>query len=76
MTARSSLVGDLDLDVTLDAPIGAMTWYGIGGRADMLVSPRSAEALELFIRRCQSEEMPVRVLGGGANLLVDDAGVE
>ncbi|MCH2141656.1 MAG: UDP-N-acetylmuramate dehydrogenase [Phycisphaerales bacterium] len=76
MTARSSLVGDLDLDVTLDAPIGAMTWYGIGGRADMLVSPRSAEALELFIRRCQSEEMPVRVLGGGANLLVDDAGVD
>jgi UDP-N-acetylmuramate dehydrogenase len=73
--SRSSLLGDLDVDVTLDAPIGAMTWYGIGGRADLLVSPRTDEALIELIRRCRRDEVIVRVLGGGANLLVDDAGV-
>jgi len=76
MTARSSLLGDLDADVTLDAPIGAMTWYGIGGHADILVSPKSQEALVTLMQRCRAEEMPVRVLGGGANLLVDDGGVD
>ena len=73
--ARSSLLGGLDVDVTLDAPIGALTWFGIGGRADMLVSPRSEEATINLIRRCREMDVPVRILGGGANLLVDDAGV-
>ena len=76
MPARSSLLGDIDVDVTLDAPIGAMTWYGIGGRADMLVSPHHTDALVTLLQRCRDEDMPVRVLGGGANLLVDDAGVD
>ena len=74
--SRSSLLGDLDVDVTLDAPIGAMTWYGIGGRADLLVSPRTEEAVVELVRRCHRDEVAVRVLGGGANLLVDDEGVD
>ncbi|MDP6479968.1 MAG: UDP-N-acetylmuramate dehydrogenase [Phycisphaerales bacterium] len=74
--SRSSLLGDLDIDVTLDAPIGAMTWYGIGGRADVLASPRTTESLVELVKRCRGNDTPVRVLGGGANLLVDDGGVE
>ncbi|MDP7028783.1 MAG: UDP-N-acetylmuramate dehydrogenase [Phycisphaerales bacterium] len=73
--SRSSLLGDLDVDVSLDTPIGAMTWYGIGGRADLLVSPRNSDALVELVRRCRRDDIDVRVLGGGANLLVDDAGV-
>jgi len=73
--SRSSLLGDLDVAVSLDAPIGAMTWYGIGGRADLLVSPRSVDALVELTRRCRRDSVDVRILGGGANLLVDDAGV-
>ncbi len=73
--SRSSLFGDLEVDLSLDAPIGAMTWYGIGGRADMLVSPHTEAAAIELMRRCHQEEIPVRVLGGGANLLVDDDGV-
>ncbi len=73
--SRSSLLGDLDVDVSLDAPIGAMTWYGIGGRADLLVSPHTTDALVELVRRCRRDDVEVRVLGGGANLLVDDSGV-
>lgn len=74
--ARSSLLGDLDVDITLDAPLGAMTWYGIGGRADLLACPRSDKALIDLVTRCRINDTPVRVLGGGANLLVDDGGVD
>ena len=70
------LFGDLDVLVTPDAPIGAMTWYGIGGRADVLVRPRTVEALATLVKRCERSGSPVRVFGEGANLLVADEGVD
>jgi UDP-N-acetylmuramate dehydrogenase len=75
-SSASSLFGDLDVEVTADAPIGTMTWYGIGGRADLLVRPRSVEALATLVHRCRRQETPLRVLGSGANLLVADEGVD
>lgn len=47
------------------------TWFGIGGGADRLVRPRSVED----VRRCVEIDSRLRVLGDGANLLVDDDGV-
>ncbi|MDA0802765.1 MAG: UDP-N-acetylmuramate dehydrogenase, partial [Planctomycetota bacterium] len=44
--------------------------------ADLLVSPRSIDALEALVRRARDEDMPLRVLGKGANLLVLDDGVD
>ncbi len=72
----SRLFGDLDVDVEFDAPIGALTWFGIGGRAQMLVRPRNEEALATLLERAHQSGMPVRFFGGGANLLVDDDGVD
>lgn len=73
---RSTFFGDLDVDVTFDAPIGAMTHFVVGGQSDALVRPRSADALSVLLRRCHESEVPFRVLGNGANLLVDDMGVD
>lgn len=73
---RSTLLDDLDVDIELDAQIGAMTYFAIGGRADALIRPRSANALSLLLRRCHDDEIPCRILGKGANLLVDDQGVD
>ncbi|MAB82678.1 MAG: UDP-N-acetylenolpyruvoylglucosamine reductase [Phycisphaerae bacterium] len=76
-TSRSQLFGDLDVTAQLDAPIGAeRTWFGIGGKADALVSPQTEEALVTLIERCAQSSTPVRILGKGANLLVDDDGVD
>ena len=74
--ARSQLFGDLDVTVELDAPIGAMTWFGIGGKADALVHPHTKDALVTLVARCAQSLVPIRVLGKGANLLVDDDGVD
>jgi UDP-N-acetylmuramate dehydrogenase len=72
----STLFADLDVEVELDAPLAGHTWYGIGGHADALVHPRSEEALCTLLRRCARTSTPVRVLGEGANLLVDDRGID
>lgn len=72
----SSLFADLDVDVELDAHVGPMTWYGVGGRADVLIRPRSIDALKTLYKRCARQGETVRTLGRGANLLVSDEGVD
>lgn len=58
-----------DIQLEHNAPIP--TWFKIGGRADRLARPRSIDDL----RRCLEIDPNLKVLGDGANLLVDDAGV-
>lgn len=56
-------------DITRDHAIE--TWFGIGGRADRFATPQTLDHL----RACIEVDPNLRVLGEGANLLVDDAGV-
>lgn len=58
-----------DLILEHNAPLP--TWFKVGGRADRLARPASTEDL----RRCLEIDPALRVLGDGANLLVDDDGV-
>jgi UDP-N-acetylmuramate dehydrogenase len=74
--SRHTLFADLDVTVEADAHIGAMTWFGVGGRADFLVRPQTVEALATLARRCAQSVVPLRTLGSGANLLVADEGVD
>jgi len=46
-------------------------WFNVGGRADRLARPESIDEL----RTCLRTDPNLRVLGDGANILVDDAGV-
>ena len=70
------LARGLNAHVEVDAPLGPRTWYGIGGSAALLVHPADTEALVTLVQRCHASQVPVFILGGGANLLVGDAGVE
>src|SRR4051812_14019985 len=65
----------LDEIVKEDHPLAAHTWYRIGGPARYYVQPRTIEELQEAARRCVENNLPVYVLGLGANLLVGDDGV-
>jgi len=56
-------------------PLAMHTWFQLGGPAEYFAEPRHADELIALIRRCHEEEVPVRVLGSGSNLLVSDEGV-
>lgn len=60
--------------LTPDAPIGRHTWLGTGGRAEMLFQPADREDLAGFLAALP-RQVPIFVLGGGANLLVRDGGI-
>jgi UDP-N-acetylmuramate dehydrogenase len=57
-------------------PMARHTWFRIGGPAEYFIEPTSQAELTEVVRRCREDEIPMRVLGGGANLLVADAGVK
>lgn len=57
-----------------DAPLGALTWFRAGGRAEFLFRPADSEDLAAFLRALDPG-IPVTVVGAGSNLLVRDGGV-
>ena len=56
-------------------PLAMHTWFQLGGPAQFFAEPRNADELVSLIRRCCEEQIPMRVLGRGSNLLVRDEGV-
>ena len=72
VSSPADLLADLSLEAEPDAELGPRTWYGIGGRAELLVHPDSPETLAELVRRCREADVPLRILGSGANLLVVD----
>ena len=72
--ARHVLEG-FDEIVKRDEPLGPYTNLKIGGPAEMLVRPSSREQLAGVVQQCFAKAIPLRVLGGGCNILVRDEGV-
>lgn len=56
-------------------PLGPYTWFRLGGPAEYFAEPASLEQLQAVVRRAKSEGLAVRLLGGGSNLLIGEAGV-
>lgn len=59
-----------------DAPLAPMTCFRLGGRARYLFRPRDAQQLASLLGRARQEDVPVKLLGRGANVLVCDDGFE
>lgn len=57
-------------------PLARYTSLGVGGSARWLAQPRTPDELADVLRACARANVPVRVLGLGANLLVTDEGVD
>lgn len=58
------------IDVERAAPLP--TWFGVGGGADRLARPADRDG----VRALLADDPAARILGDGANLLVDDDGVD
>lgn len=53
-------------------PLAPYTHLRIGGPAEFLVQPRTVPELAAALKFCKAQRVPVRMLGGGFNLLVRD----
>ncbi|MEH6630800.1 MAG: UDP-N-acetylmuramate dehydrogenase [Halopseudomonas aestusnigri] len=57
-----------------DARLAKVTWFRVGGPADVLFTPADLDDLVSFIQS-KPADIPVMVIGVGSNLLVRDGGV-
>ncbi len=57
-------------------PLGQFTWLKIGGPAKYFAEPTSEAELVSFVKACHQHTIPLRVLGGGSNLLIREAGFD
>ena len=60
--------------LTPDASMAKITWFQVGGPADILFQPADEDDLAQFLKNLP-EEIPVMVVGVGSNLLVRDGGL-
>jgi UDP-N-acetylmuramate dehydrogenase len=70
MAALPELRGRL----TADQALAEITWFRVGGPAQVLFTPADAADLAYFLRGVSSD-VPVFVIGLGSNLLVRDGGI-
>lgn len=56
-------------------PMAPYTWLRLGGEADYFAEPTNVDELAQLVKRCREEDTPVRLVGGGSNVLVRDEGV-
>ncbi|HUU92249.1 MAG TPA: UDP-N-acetylmuramate dehydrogenase [Phycisphaerae bacterium] len=66
----------LDDIVREDFPLGSMTTFGVGGKAQYFVRPRTEDELRETVERCAKKRLNIYTIGRGSNVLVRDEGVE
>jgi UDP-N-acetylmuramate dehydrogenase len=67
-----SLADDFPEITKRNEPLAPFTHLKIGGPAEFLVMPRTVDELRAVLTACDTQNVPVRMLGGGNNLLVRD----
>jgi UDP-N-acetylmuramate dehydrogenase len=77
MPATASLIDRLPRvrgRLSVDAPLDGITWFRVGGRAEIMFRPADIADLQDFLSG-KPADIPVTVLGVGSNLLIRDGGV-
>jgi UDP-N-acetylmuramate dehydrogenase len=71
-----SFLTGLEHCVRSDEPLAPHTWFKLGGPAEYFAEPTHLDDLATIVRRCRDDGRPVRLLGGGSNVLVREEGVK
>ncbi len=72
---QMNIFNGLEEIVKTDYPLAEQTWYGLGGPAEFFIRPRTTDELKEVVQRCNDNDIPMRVIGFGSNLLIPDEGV-
>lgn len=62
-------------NIFMDEPMSNHTSFKIGGSADILVLPHSADQLIEIVRICRERQYPFFIIGNGSNLVVREKGI-
>jgi UDP-N-acetylmuramate dehydrogenase len=57
-------------------PLASLVWFRLGGHASFFAQPRTLDELLMVMKRSRDASLPLKILGGGSNILVRDCGVD
>ncbi|MBL1148295.1 MAG: UDP-N-acetylmuramate dehydrogenase [Pseudomonadota bacterium] len=57
-----------------NVPLAPLTWFRVGGPAEVLFRPADTDDLAAFLKNCPAD-IPLTVIGATSNLLVRDGGI-
>jgi UDP-N-acetylmuramate dehydrogenase len=58
-----------------DYDLAPLTWFKVGGKAEIFFKPKDAEDLAHFLQKIDGK-FPLYVLGAGSNIIIRDGGIE
>ncbi len=62
--------------VSINKNLSNLSWFNIGGPADIFFKPKNIEQLSSFIKSIKNEYKKINIIGAGSNTLIRDGGVE
>ncbi len=62
--------------VQLDVPLASYLWLGVGGPARYYAEPTTRDELLTLVHAAIQSSVPIRILGGGSNVLAREAGFD
>lgn len=71
---KEAFLERLGTSASENVPLSALSSFGIGGPADLFFEARTEDELRAAVALAVEEKYPFYVIGGGNNLLFDDAG--
>ncbi len=64
-----------ELEFKSDFPLSKLTYFKVGGPAEILTKPDDRQDLVDLIRYCQTNQIRYTIIGGGSNVIVSDKGL-
>jgi UDP-N-acetylmuramate dehydrogenase len=68
-------IGDVRGNLVANQSLGKVSWFRVGGPAQLFFEPADEADLALFLNRLPTD-VNVTVIGLGSNLLIRDGGIE
>jgi UDP-N-acetylmuramate dehydrogenase len=69
-------IGFKAAEMRVYAPLKELTWFKVGGNADLLLISNRRHLLPDLFRHCYQHSIPLTVLGDGSNVVISDEGIE
>lgn len=63
------------LNPRFDEPLAPLTYFKIGGPAEVLITASSVEQVQTIVKCCQTHEISLTILGGASNVIIADEGL-
>lgn len=75
MDYKAELKNFFDENCLLDEPMARHTTYRTGGKAEVYVYPQTREEWSFVLKLAQTQNIPLRIIGFGSNILVSGKGI-